>query len=97
MRGVKYNWNELINNYSKEFSLDTECIGFIAQELELIFPEFVNKWRMSDEIPDARNVDYAKVVAVLVEAIKEQQVQIKEQQSQITKLNERVTALENKK
>jgi hypothetical protein len=90
MRGVKYNWNELINNYSKEFSLDTECIGFIAQELELIFPEFVNKWRMSDEIPDARNVDYAKVVAVLVEAIKEQQ-------SQITKLNERVTALENKK
>jgi uncharacterized coiled-coil protein SlyX len=52
---------------------------------------------MSDEIPDARNVDYAKVVAVLVEAIKEQQGQIKEQQSQITKLNERVTALENKK
>jgi hypothetical protein len=45
---------------------------------------------MSDEIPDARNVDYAKVVAVLVEAIKEQQ-------SQITKLNERVTVLENKK
>jgi hypothetical protein len=90
MRGVKYNWNELINNYSKEFSLDTECIGFIAQELELIFPEFVSKWRMSDEIPDARNVDYSKVVAVLAEAIKEQQ-------SQITKLNERVTILENKK
>ena len=94
MRGIEYNWNEVINKYSPDHLLDVDCIGFIAQELELIFPEFVGKWKMNDEFPDARTVDYSKVVAVLVEAIKEQQFQIKDNSDQIEELKSRINALE---
>ncbi len=87
MRGVKYNWNETINNYlNKDFPLDVDCIGFIAQELEQIFPEFVMKWKMSEEIPDARIVDYSKIVAVIVEGIKEQQSEIEQLKIRIDNL-----------
>ncbi|QQR99054.1 MAG: tail fiber domain-containing protein [Sphingobacteriales bacterium] len=64
IRGVNYyfKYNDFKDkNFSKE-----KQIGFIAQEIETIFPELV----FTDE-DGYKSVDYAKITPVLVEAIKE--------------------------
>ena len=57
-------------------------IGVIAQEVEDVIPEFVHisDGVATDEnaLADVRSVDYGRMVSVLIEAIKEQQVQIEE-------------------
>ena len=55
----------------------------IAQEIEEIIPEVVqeNKDLNSDKM--IKSVDYSKMVAVLIKAIQEQQVQIDELKTQI--------------
>jgi hypothetical protein len=71
LRGVYFNWNQKAFP-AKEFTDKTE-LGFIAQEVEKVLPEVVMKDKTSEEY---RSVKYDKVVALLVEAIKEQQKQI---------------------
>jgi hypothetical protein len=71
LRGVYFNWDQKAFP-SKEFSDKTE-IGFIAQEVEKVLPEVVTKDQTTEGY---RSVKYDKVVALLVEAIKEQQKQI---------------------
>jgi hypothetical protein len=56
-------------------------IGFIAQDVNKFLPEAV----LHDDSTDIYAVDYTKIVPVLVEAIKEQQVQIEELQNLISK------------
>lgn len=66
LRGVTYNWRTEAfpeRNFNNE-----EQIGFIAQELETVFPQFV----VTDD-KGYKSVDYARLTPVLVEAIKEQQ------------------------
>ena len=64
MQGVQFDWKQgSDNNY-----------GFIAEELDELFPQLVSH----DEEGKAQGVQYTKVTAVLVEAIKEQQKQIDE-------------------
>lgn len=53
-------------------------IGFIAQELELQFPELVNT-----DNEGIKSVKYSNAVAILFEAVKEQQKQINELKKQI--------------
>jgi len=89
LRGVKYEWNEFINNTRDGYDLNSPIIGFIAQELELIVPELVSKWKLNEDCQDARAVDYPRVVVLLTEAIKEQQAQIND-------LKTRISILENK-
>ncbi|HEX2684654.1 MAG TPA: tail fiber domain-containing protein, partial [Ferruginibacter sp.] len=70
LNGVNYYWKqeEFINmNFS-----DKMQTGFIAQDLEKIFPEMV----FTDE-KGYKSVDYSRLTPVLVETIKEQQKQIK--------------------
>lgn len=56
-------------------------IGFVAQQVEPLFPELVR------EGPDGyKAVDYSKLVPVLVEAIKEQQKQIEQLQQRVEQL-----------
>jgi hypothetical protein len=64
MRGVYFNY---ISDGAK-----TQRVGFIAQELEEVLPQAV---RYAEEI-DEYNVEYAQIVSVLTEAIKEQNVKI---------------------
>jgi Chaperone of endosialidase len=64
MRGVYFNY---ISDDTK-----TQRVGFIAQELEQVLPEAV---RYAEEI-DEYNVEYAQIVSVLTEAIKEQDAKI---------------------
>lgn len=61
MRGVSFDW---IENGGSE-------VGFIAQEVEQVLPQVVNT---NDD--GIKSVKYGNIVAVLVEALKEQQAQI---------------------
>ncbi len=63
MRGVSYDW---IENGNSE-------VGVIAQEVEAIVPDVV-----STDDQGIKSVKYGNMVAVLIEAIKEQQAQIDE-------------------
>jgi len=66
LRGVNYDWR--INEFpEKNFSKGNQ-IGFIAQELEKVYPEFV----FTDK-DGYKSVDYSRLTPILVEAIKEQQ------------------------
>jgi len=71
LRGVYFNWNQEAFP-DKNFGEQDE-LGFIAQEVEKVVPEIVTKDKTKDEF---RSVKYDKLVALLVEAIKEQQKQI---------------------
>ena len=82
LRGVYFNWNQKAFP-EKEFGAQNE-LGFIAQEVEKIVPEIVSK----DNTADAyRSVKYDKLVALLVEAIKEQQKQIDSLKIKVNKLS----------
>ena len=76
MRGVYFNY---IQDEAK-----SKRVGFIAQELEQVLPEAV---RYAEEI-DEYSVEYAQIVSVLAEAIKEQN-------SKITRLEALVEQLTN--
>ncbi|MBP5999740.1 MAG: tail fiber domain-containing protein [Sediminibacterium sp.] len=84
LRGVYFNWNQKAFP-SKEFSDKTE-LGFIAQEVEKVLPEVVMKDKTAEEY---RSVKYDKVVALLVEAIKEQQKQIDSLTIKVNKLSKK--------
>lgn len=74
LRGVEYVWNKGGREGQKD-------LGFIAQEVEQVIPEIVREKKMpllDDTSKEYKTVDYEKVVAVLVEAMKEQQKQIDE-------------------
>jgi len=84
LRGVYFNWNQKAFP-EKEFGAGDE-LGFIAQEVEQIVPEIVSK----DKTKEAyRSVKYDKLVALLVEAIKEQQKQIDSLTMKVNKLSKR--------
>ena len=90
MRGVNYNWR------TQEFpdkNFDTGLqLGLIAQEVEKVIPEVVD----TDE-KGFKSVEYSKLVALLLEAIKEQQKQIAKQEADIAALksdNKRIDKME---
>ena len=70
MQGVKFDWKDdgQKDNY-----------GFISEEVDEILPNLVSH----DEEGKAQGIQYSKMTAVLLEAIKEQQVQIEELKSKI--------------
>lgn len=82
LRGVYFNWNQKAFP-EKEFGAQDE-LGFIAQEVEKIVPEIVSKDKSKEEY---RSVKYDKLVALLVEAIKDQQKQIDSLTSKVNKLS----------
>ena len=70
----KYNMKEEVNTAEKHY-------GFIAQELENIFPELVSVTPDDgDGIADLRTVSYTELIPILVKAIQEQQKMIEELQ-----------------
>ena len=66
LRGVSFDWNE-------QSDFKGHDIGVIAQDVEKVLPELV-----VDRNTGFKAVKYDKIVAVLIEAIKEQQMQIDE-------------------
>lgn len=93
-RPVMYNW-KLLPDAQKMH-------GFIAQELERIFPELIVSQvvQSGSSQTTLKTVNYLGMISILVKAIKEQQQQIENQNSehqiQINALTQRIIALENK-
>ena len=80
LRGVEFDWNTGPNKGRHD-------IGVIAQEVEEVIPEVIHQKKMFG-LQDAKTVDYEKLTAVLIEAVKDQQ-------DQITELTTRIQNLEN--
>ena len=76
LRGVRHDWRH--DDFEDRHFPETESIGFIAQEVEAIFPELVET-----ENDGYKKVRYAKVTALLVEALREQQADIETQDARI--------------
>jgi len=66
LRGVTFDWRR--DEFPDRHFSDRRGIGFIAQEVEAVYPELVITGR-----DGYKSVDYAKVTPILVEAIKAQQ------------------------
>ncbi|MCI5056279.1 MAG: tail fiber domain-containing protein [Flavobacteriales bacterium] len=86
MRGVTYDWKS--EDFPELFSDSSRQLGVIAQEMEEILPEVVHT-----DSEGYKSVDYSHMVAVLIEAIKDQQEIISQQNIQNQELREE---LENK-
>jgi hypothetical protein len=80
IKGVNYYWKT--NEFPEMNFNDKLQSGFIAQDLEKIFPEMV----FTDE-KGYKSIDYSRLTPVLVETIKEQQ-------KEINAINKRLEALE---
>lgn len=73
LRGVSFDWK-------KDGRHD---IGVVAEEVAEVLPELVRY----DNGGDVRGVDYAKLSAVLIEAVKAQQAQIEELKTQVARID----------
>ena len=74
LRGVSFNWRK---NNQKD-------IGLIAQEVETILPEIVQT-----DTEGYKSVDYSRLVPLLIEALKEQQLQIQDIQLQLNQMKKK--------
>jgi hypothetical protein len=84
LRGVTFDWKT--KEFPERAFSDNRALGFIAQEVEQVLPEVVQTEKTAEGY---KSVQYDKVVALLVEAIKEQQKQIEVLQKQIKKIKKR--------
>ena len=72
LSGVRFNWKEN----------DLPSLGLIAQEVEKVLPEVVNT-----DSEDMKSINYSSLVSLLVEAIKEQQIQINQLKDMFNHIN----------
>ena len=95
LRGFKYRNNETAKQYG--YNDDKIQIGLSAQEVEAVLPEIISIAPfdaasdgdgniVSKSGENYRTLDYAKLVPVLIEAIKEQQVTIEQLKTDINTL-----------
>jgi hypothetical protein len=83
MRGVSFIWNN--SNVNETPKKD---IGFIAQEVEHVFPELV--FKANDKEDSNYMVKYNDVIAICLEAIKEQSENINNSLKKLERLEELV-------
>lgn len=79
LRGVSFKWNE--DNRAS--------VGLIAQEVEQVLPEIVH----TDSATNLKSIEYANLVAPLIEAVKEQQSEIESLKRQMNELQAEINAL----
>jgi Chaperone of endosialidase/Head domain of trimeric autotransporter adhesin len=65
IRGVSFDWNGLYQSLGR--STGHREMGVVAQEVEAVFPELVTRWGEAGY----RAVDYGRLTAALIEAVKE--------------------------
>jgi hypothetical protein len=93
LNGYRFDWKEkenLVYGEDKTILHIKEDIGVIAQEVAQVLPELS---RINDD--GYMSVRYQGLTAVLIEAIKEQQIQIEGQKTQNQSLLARIEALES--
>jgi hypothetical protein len=64
--GITYTWNELGQN-DFGYEADSIEVGILAQQLEALIPQLIRP----SGIKDYKAVAYHRIVAVLIEAVKE--------------------------
>jgi hypothetical protein len=84
MRGVSFIWNSSDVNQTP-----IKDIGFIAQEIEHVFPELV--FKATDNENANYMVKYNDIVAICLEAIKEQSDMLNNSLTKLERLEELVT------
>jgi hypothetical protein len=84
LRGVTFDWKT--KEFPSRMFSENRALGFIAQEVEQVIPEVVQTENSTEGF---KSVQYDKVVALLVEAIKEQQKQIEQLQQKVKELTEK--------
>lgn len=82
LNGVSFKWKEHMDAPQKDF-------GFIAQDVEPIFPEVV----FTNKVDGYKGINYDRFIAVLTEAIKEQQQIIESQKGEIKNHKQEIRAL----
>lgn len=90
INGVYYDWDK--EKWPDRNFSDDRQIGFIAQELEEVYPELVHT-----DADGYKSVVYNKMTAVLVEAVKELDVENQELKLLIREIETRLAKLENAK
>ena len=78
LRVVKYRWHNAEENSPKE-------LGFIAQEVEQVFPNLIST-EMNDDEVDVKSIKTSVFIPMLVKAIQEQQTIINDLKARITVL-----------
>ena len=92
LRGVNFEWNDI---YLKHFGGDNAGLqmGLIAQEVEKVVPEVVTHDKLGlTGLTDVLSIDYSRLSALLIEAIKEQQGQIMSLSGQLASLSNSLQA-----
>ena len=84
LQGVTFDWKT--KEFPNRMFSENRALGFIAQEVEQVIPEVVQTENSTEGF---KSVQYDKVVALLVEAIKEQQKQIEQLQQKVKELTEK--------
>jgi hypothetical protein len=83
-------------NFNLKSDPDVKQIGFIAQEMEEVFPSLVQEGEEDGEGGYFKAVKTTVLIPILVKAIQEQQAIITEQSLALQDLKSRITALESK-
>ena len=103
LRGVRFKWNDFYKNtLGVDCNTDKYEFGVIAQETEKVVSEVVTKFKRQykEKIKDDEevekeeeflSVDYSRLVAVLIEAIKQQQKQIEGLKAKIETLETKLS------
>ena len=74
MRGVTFDWKELSEEERKTIhSHEGHDLGVIAQEVQAVYPELVHQ-----RDHGYLSVDYVKLTAVLIQAVKELSAKVEE-------------------
>ena len=89
LRGVSYEWDRV--SFPDRNFPEGKQIGLIAQEVEDIIPEVV-----STDNEGYKSLAYDRLVAVLVEAVKEQKDLVYEHRKRIESLESRIGELESR-
>ena len=84
IRGVRFNWNDEAKVINEFVDLDKREIGVLAQEVEKELPEVIK-----EGFSGYKAVRYEKIIAVLIEGMKEQQSKINTLERLVQNLIER--------
>ncbi|MEI6489384.1 MAG: tail fiber domain-containing protein [Bacteroidota bacterium] len=87
LQGVTYNWR--VDEFPEKGFTNASQIGFIAQDIEMIFPQMV-----FTDAKGYKSVDYSRLTPVLVEALKAQQKIIDTQNKNIEDLKAEVNNIQ---
>ncbi|MCF7919582.1 MAG: tail fiber domain-containing protein [Candidatus Cloacimonetes bacterium] len=90
LNGVSFTWNR--EEFPQRFFPEGRQIGLIAQDVESVVPEVVNT-----DLDGYKSVEYDKLAALLIEAVKEMEHQIQQQDIIIQEQEKRLNKLEGKK